>query len=185
LASFHQTVQNWASYGYFPKPSKSVLIVPARTAFADLHSKVTTGHHCLDSFISDQDAFETWIPEKPKHWSETVMELALVAKNFPQSAYSGLHKSLQQEWQFVQRIKKVVGEEFNDIKKAISQTFLPALFGHDYDDDDPCHSLVTCLPMKHAGLAIPDPIESSEPDYEASTLACSHLLAALKGIDDF
>jgi hypothetical protein len=84
---------------------------------------------------------------------EAVAELAVVAKNFPQSAYSSLQKSLQQEWHFVQRVKEGVGEEFTDIEEAISQTFLPALFGNEYDDDDPCRKLA-CLLVKHAGLAI-------------------------------
>jgi hypothetical protein len=44
-------------------------------------------------------------------------------------------------------------KEFTNFEKAISQTFLPALFGKDYDDDDdddgdPCHSLA-CLSVKH------------------------------------
>jgi hypothetical protein len=54
---------------------------------------------------------------------EAVTELAVVAKNFPQSAYSGLQKSLQQEWQFVQRVKEGVSEEFTNTEEAISQTF--------------------------------------------------------------
>jgi hypothetical protein len=69
----------------------------------------------LASVIGDQDTFETRIREKTKHWLEAVMELAFIAKNFPQSAYSDLQKALQQEWQFVQRVKKDIGEEFTKI----------------------------------------------------------------------
>jgi hypothetical protein len=108
----------------------------------------------------------------------------VVAKNFPQSAYSGLQKSLQQEWQFVQRVKEGVGEEFTDIERAISQTFLAALFGDEYDDDDPRRKVV-CLPVKHAGLAIPDPTTSAKSNFESSILICSHLLATLRGVDEF
>jgi hypothetical protein len=85
------------------------LIVPwhnvelVRTAFTDLNFTVTTGHRYLGGFIGDQDAFKNWIQEKTQHWSEVVMDLVSVAKIFPQFAYSGLKKSLQQEWQFVQK----------------------------------------------------------------------------------
>jgi hypothetical protein len=113
-----------------------------------------------------------------------VTDLASVAKNFPQSAYSGLQKSLQQEWQFVQRVRKDTGMDFLEVERAISQSFLPALFGDAYDDDDPRRRLAS-LPVKHAGLTLPNPTESAESNYEASTLACSHLVAALKGVKVF
>jgi hypothetical protein len=87
---------------------------------------------------------------------EAVTELAVVAKNFSQAAYLGLQKSLQQEWHFVQRVKEDVGDEFANIEEAISLSFLPALFCNDYNEDDPCHNLA-CFPVKHDGLAIPDP----------------------------
>jgi hypothetical protein len=41
------------------------------------------------------------------------------------------------------------------------------------------------LPVKYAGLAIPDPSAASEDNYEASTLVCSHLLAAFQGVEAF
>jgi hypothetical protein len=50
----------------------------------------------------------------------------------PQSAYSGLQKSLQQEWQFVQRVRKDIGDEFTEIEEAISLLFLPSKLGDDY-----------------------------------------------------
>jgi hypothetical protein len=108
----------------------------------------------------------------------------VVAKNFPQSAYSGLQKSLQQEWQFVKRVKEGVGAEFTNIDEAISQTFLPALFGNEYDDDNPRQKLA-CLLVKHTGLAIPDPTTSAQLNFESSILICSHLLAALQGVKEF
>jgi hypothetical protein len=150
----------------------------ARTTFVDLNFTIITGHHYLSGFIGNQDPFETWIREKTQHWSEAVTDLASFAKNFPQSAYSGLQKVLQQEWQFVQRVKKDIGMEFTNVERAISQSFLPDIF------DNPPHSL-TCLPVKHTSLAIQDPTESFESNYEASTLACSHLVAALKGVKEF
>jgi hypothetical protein len=71
--------------------------------------------------------------------------------------------------------------EFTSIEEAISLSFLPALFSDEYDDDDPCRKLA-CLPVKHAGLAIPDPTASAKSNYEANILICSHLLATLQGI---
>jgi hypothetical protein len=47
---------------------------------------------------------ETWMEGKARSWAEAIGELALAAKHFPQTAYSGLQKSLQQEWHFQQRV---------------------------------------------------------------------------------
>jgi hypothetical protein len=55
------------SYGYFPEPMKSVLIVPlhnletARSAFADLKFLVVRGSRYLGGFSGEKLAFDTWI----------------------------------------------------------------------------------------------------------------------------
>jgi hypothetical protein len=106
------------NYGYFPEPSKSILIVPqhnleaAQVAFPEFQFEVRTGHRYLGAFIGEDDALKERLAEKTKHWEEAVVDLATVAPNFPQAAYSGLQKSLQQEWQFVQRVTKGIGPEF-------------------------------------------------------------------------
>jgi hypothetical protein len=41
------------------------------------------------------------------------------------------------------------------------------------------------LPVKWAGLAIPDPTTSAQPNYEASILLYSHILAAFQGVGVF
>jgi hypothetical protein len=105
-----------------------------------------------------------------------VADLASAAPNFPQAACSGLQKSLQQEWHFVQQDIKNIGPEFEAVKVALSRTFLPTPFGDDYDDDDPRRD-ISCLPVKWAGLAVPNPTLAADANYEASTLLCSHILA--------
>jgi hypothetical protein len=163
------------NYGYFPEPSKSILVVrqhnleAAQKAFPDFGFKVTTGSRYLGGFIGEDSALR----------EEAVADLASAAPNFPQAACSGLQKSLQQEWHFVQRFAKNIGPEFEAVEVALSRTFLPTLFRNDHDDDDPRRN-ISCLPVKWAGLTIPNPTL-----YEASTLLCSHILAAFRGLDTF
>jgi hypothetical protein len=89
------------SFGYFLQAT-SILIVSwhnlelVRAALANLNFTITTRHRYLGRFIGGQDTFEPWIRGQSIHWAEVVMDLASVTKNFPQSAYSGLQKSLQQ-----------------------------------------------------------------------------------------
>jgi hypothetical protein len=138
----------------------------------------------LGGFIGKDDALRSWLVEKTNSWEEAVADIAEVAPNFPQTAYSGLQKSLQQEWQLFQRVTKGVGPAFRDVEHALSKTFLPTLFGDDFDKSDPRRKLY-CLPVKWAGLAIPDPTVSADPNYDASVLLVSHILAAFRGVDTF
>jgi hypothetical protein len=114
----------------------------------------------------------------PEAWEEAVSDLASVAPNFPQAAYSGLQKSLQQEWQFVQRVTKGIGPEFQNVKLTLSRTFLLTLFGDNYDENDP-YCKISCLPVKWAGLVIPDPTSLADSNYNVSILLCSLFVGCL------
>jgi hypothetical protein len=107
-----------------------------------------------------------------------------VAVRYPQSAYAGLQKSLQQEWKFLQRVVPEIGDRFAGVEQAISANFLPALFDKKIEENDK-RRVLAGLPIKHAGLALPDPTTSAEDNYLASTLVCSHLIAALRGVEMF
>jgi hypothetical protein len=95
----------------------------------------------LGGFIGDNIALWSWLREKTKNWEEAVADLAKVTPNFPQTAYTGLQKSLQQEWQFVQRVTKGIGPEFRDVELILAKTFLPNLFGDAYSKFDPHRKL--------------------------------------------
>jgi hypothetical protein len=135
-------------------------------------------------FIGEDEALNEWLGEKTKFWTEAVTDPTSVTQAFPQAAYSGLQKILQQEWQFVQRVTKGIGPEFASIRKTLAKTFLPALFGDEYDNSDTRCALAG-LPVKWAGLAIPDPTTSAQPNYKASILLYSHIMAAFRGVDVF
>ena len=66
----------------------------------------------MGGFIGEDEALNEWLMEKTKFWEEAVTDLTSVTQVFPQVAYSGLPKSLQQEWQFVQRVTKGIGPAF-------------------------------------------------------------------------
>jgi hypothetical protein len=80
-------------------------------------------------------------------------------------------------------VTKNVGPEFEEAVELalLSKPFLPTLFGDDHDNNDhPCRH-ISCLTVKWAGLAIPDPTLAADANYEASILICSHILAAFRG----
>jgi hypothetical protein len=178
------------AYGYFPEPTKSILIArahnqhTAKSTFQDLQFKVTTGSRYLGGYIGSQADRELWVREKVTFWSSAVTDLAFVALSHPQTAFAGLQKSLQHEWQFVQRVIADIGDCFFDVEDSITNIFLPALFGETLQNCDYRRKLAA-LPVKFAGLGIPDPSATSESNFEASTLVCSHLLAAFRGVEPF
>jgi hypothetical protein len=79
---------------------------------------------------------------KNQFWEEAVTNLTSVTQAFPQAGYPGLHKSLRQEWQFVQSVTKGVSPKFVFIEQTLAKTFLPTLFGNEYDKKKtlPCSS---------------------------------------------
>jgi hypothetical protein len=129
-----------SDYGYFPESTKNFIIVPehnlerAKIALDGLGFTITTGSRYLGGFIGEEAEFETWIEGEARSWGEAIGELALAAKHFPKTAYSGLHKSLQQEWLFLQRVRKDSEEKFSEGEKVISRVFIPALFEDEFDN---------------------------------------------------
>jgi hypothetical protein len=63
------------------------------------------------------------------------------------------------------------------------ERFLPALFGEDITDN--VLRRITNLPAKKAGLAIPNPMETVDMKWTASTVICGHLITAIRGIEKF
>ena len=55
--------------------------------------------------------------------------MARIAIHYPQTAYAGLSKSLQAEWQHMHRVIEDVGEHFAPIEEALANVFIPALLG--------------------------------------------------------
>ena len=75
---FEQLQELGPSRGYFPEPTKSILVVQGHTKelaasyFKDLKFKVTTGLQYLGGFIGKASAQQAWIKEKTKDWAESV-----------------------------------------------------------------------------------------------------------------
>jgi hypothetical protein len=127
---------------------------------------------------------ELWVQEEVTFWTSAVTALAFAALSHPQTAFAGLQKSLQHEWQFIQRVIDDIGDCFFDVEAAITDIILPALYGETLKDCTYRRNL-SALPVKFTGLTLPDPSASSESNYETSTLVCSHILAAFRGTKSF
>ena len=65
---------------------------------------------------------------KVEGWAESVGTLSGVSCKHMQSAYAGLQKSFQQEWEFVQRVTPGIGDAFIPVVKSLRENFLPDLY---------------------------------------------------------
>ena len=90
------------SRGYYPEPTKIILVVaPRKIARAEeffwgMGIQVMTGHQYLGGFKGDREAEKRWLANKITGWAESMETLSGFSRNNPQSAYAGLQKSLQQ-----------------------------------------------------------------------------------------
>ena len=71
--------------GYFPKPSKTVLVVQAsilqreRDLFHDLGVKVVIGSRFLGGFVGEHSLASNFVSDKVKTWCNCIQQLSDVA----------------------------------------------------------------------------------------------------------
>ena len=114
--------------------------------------KVVKGHRYLLGFIGYSEAEKMWLAGKVTGLTELVETLTGVSRKHLQSAYTGLQKSLQQEWAFVQMVSPGIGDAFGPVEKELRETFVPAPF-KGLGEGTPKQG-VTRLPLKQAGLSL-------------------------------
>ena len=145
--------------------------------------KVVKGHRYLLGFIGYSEAEKMWLAGKVTGLTELVETLTGVSRKHLQSAYTGLQKSLQQEWAFVQMVSPGIGDAFGLVEKELRETFVPAPF-KGLGEGTPKQG-VTRLPVKQAGLALPDPTLTDPENWTTSCVITGHLSASLRGQVEF
>ena len=128
----------------------------------------------MGGFFGDGAAQESWMDEKVQGWADSVTTLAEVYRKHPQSAYCGLQKPLQQWWAFVQQVTPGIGDAFVLVEEVLRETFFPDLF-QGLIERAPRRG-VTRLPVKQAGLALPDPTKTTPENRMTSCVITGHLV---------
>ena len=117
-----------------------------------------------------------WIDKKVDRWVKGVKAFGHNIKRYPQSAYAGLTKSLQQEWMYVQRVVPGVRERFAPIEKAIVEDFLLVLLGQLVEVVTQMREQLA-KPARTAKLSIPNPVEKTEARHAHSRGLTAPLIA--------
>lgn len=149
------------AYGYFPEPTKCVLVVDecckdrAVDMFCPLGVQVVTGHRYLGGFIGSNDGLQRFISEKVHKWVNHVKLFADIASTQPQLAYAAFTRSLQHEWIFLLRVLPQCHNVFQDLEFVIGTNFLPALFGVEVSSAE---RDLFALPLRMGGLGVTNPV---------------------------
>ena len=167
-------------YGYFPNPTKTVLIVKdpenlqrAKDLFQDVGITVTAeGDRHLGAAIGTQEFKENYVKKKVESWCRDVDELSQIAVEDPQVAYSAYTKGLAHRWKFVQRTISDIGHIFEPLESKIKQLFIPNLIGRQISDKE---RALFALPLRFGGLGIQDPMQTADKEFEASVLLTEEL----------
>ena len=142
-----------------------------------------TDSRYLGGFMGMDVEQACWLEKNVEGWKYVLDIMARLACKHPQTAYAGLHKSLHQEWDFVQRTTPDIGTAFQPVEDALQAAFLLDL-SKGATSQIPGR-VVTCLPVNQAGIALPDPTQTVKDNWTASCVITGHLVAALRGTAEF
>jgi hypothetical protein len=173
------------SFGYFPEPAKSYLIVRpryvqlAKKIFRGVPVKIVQGQRFLGGFVGNDELTAKYVLDKTRTWATTIKRLAEVGDLQPQAAFVAYQKSLSAEWTFLKRVLPDTAEHFVEVEQAISKELLPKILGRP--SISVLERVLYALPAREGGMGIPDP-SSKETDgaFNTSRAASSHLIESLQ-----
>ena len=79
----------------------------------------------------------------------------------------------------MQPVTPWIGDVFGHVEEETAKAFLPELF-EGVGDGAPGRA-ITRLPVKQAGMALPDPTRTAPDNWQASCVITGHLVSALRG----
>jgi hypothetical protein len=167
-------------YGYYPKPSKTILIIKDSTSLSRANeifshtgiTVTTTGERHLGAVIGSEDFRNEYINDKVSSWIQDVEQLAKLAIDEPQLAYTAYTKALCMRWCFLQRTIPNTSEYFVPLEEAIREKLIPAIIGRNVSDIERRY---IALPVRLGGLCIQNPTVTADTEYANSFLVTRNL----------
>ena len=188
LSDLHQwfelLLSKGSDFGYVVNPAKCCLVIHdsyksnAEQLFSSLGISVVCNHRYLGGFIGELTGQASFVRDKVHRWIADVQCLSKIAEKQPQAAFAALTKSLQCEWQFLQRVIPNCGSYFIPLDDVLASTFLPAVFGCEVT---PHERLLFSLPVRFGGLGVSCPQCTAEFAFSASRNATQVIVQALHG----
>ena len=172
-AWWDKLLQHGNGFGYHPNASKTHLVVKpqflekAQQLFEGTNVNITTqGKRHLGAAIGSRDFVEHYVRKKVKMWTQEIHSLAEIATSQPHAAYAGFVHGLSSRWTYLQRTIPGIHHLFQPLEDAIHQRFIPSLTGRP-----PCSQQtrnLLALPVRLVGMALINPTDTSNLNYQAS-----------------
>ena len=181
-------IKEGPSYGYFPEPMKSFLVVSdsylskAHEVFEKFGVQVVTSHRLLGGVVGVEEGKTDFVKGMMNDWIHLIDRLTSVASDQPQAAYAAFTRSVQNKWLYLQRLVPNCAPLFKELESRIAHDFLPAVFGCEVSSDE--RSLFS-LPTRYGGLNILCPVETAQSLFTLSRTTTAVLIKSLKGINEF
>ena len=173
LVWWNNIVEIGPKLGFYPKASKSWLIVPqelyqeAVELFAGTGVKITwKGHEYLGGFIGSQEGKEEYSVKLVENWMDQLNVLSDIAMTEPQAAYSAFIKGFRHKLNYHLRVMKGMENQLQAFDDLIKNKFIPAITGGRVISND--ERLLLSLPVRLGGMAIPIFSSNASSDYEDS-----------------
>ena len=173
------------NYGYYPKASKSHLIVKekyinkATNNFQGLDVQITTaGERHLGAVIGSMQFKEKYVANQVGVWNEQLIVLSNIAEIEPQVAYVAFVSGFKHKLTYFMRTIPDINTQFTLIEETIRNRFIPAITGGHV-----CSNLereLFSLPVRYGGLGIPDFTKLSSLEYDNSRKITNSLVSAIK-----
>jgi hypothetical protein len=172
------------SFGYYPKASKTFLVVKgeyvhiAEQAFADTEVNITTqGKRHLGAAVGSTDFRDEFVSRKVKQWCDEIELLSNVALSQPHAAFAAYVHGQASKWSYISRTIPDIGHLLEPLDKVIQEKFIPAITGRA-----PCSELeraLLALPASLGGLNLSIPSSEAMDCFEASTKITAPIIALI------
>ena len=132
---FYILKERGPTFGYFPEPSKSFLVVYdeqlSRTtdAFSGLDINVVCSRRLLRGVIGNTVGRIAIVETLIKQWISELECLTMIASTQPQALFAAFTKSLQFRWAYVQRVIPNCRSLFNNLQCVIWEKFCQLSWG--------------------------------------------------------
>ena len=182
---FKEITEHGPNIGYYPKPSKSWLIVKENhleEALREFHGTgvniTTEGNRHLGAVLGSDENRRKYVSDLVSTWTQELIVLSDIAKSYPHCAYTAYVFGFQHKYTYTMRTISNIENEFVPLEDTIRNTFLPALLnGHICNDEE---RRLFSLPVKQGGLAIQNPIGRSPIEYYNSREATAAMVEKVK-----
>ena len=175
-----KTVKFGPAFGYYPKASKSWLVVKesefnrAIEIFDKTNINITTeGQKYLGGFLGTDEAVQDYVEELVNDWVAQLDILSSIAKSEPQAAYTGFTSGFKHKMTYYIRTIPNIADKLKTLDDKVQNDFIPAITeGHRCNHAE--RSLLS-LPVRLGGMGIPIFAEICQIEFNNSVRATKQL----------